>query len=155
MTMCDAATDTCRFCEKDVEDCTCTLVCECGSELGEDDILEGEEECESCRRKTAAAEWLEATCEEVERLAEKHGWEIAGQWHWAQTGSRYAELTRGVWVNEDTDDEDYIEQSMKVRVSDHGSCYCSEDISIAMNPSGDDHSIETLEHVLSKPFKAD
>ncbi|MGB0767356.1 MAG: hypothetical protein ACPGYV_06565 [Phycisphaeraceae bacterium] len=149
--MCQAAeqTETCQYCEKEIEECTCTLVCECGFELMQHEILDGEERCEDCRAKDAKFDWLEETCDQVESLARQHGWEIDGVWHTAQTGSRYVELYR-----EGGEDDDEL-QTIKVRVSDHGSCYCSEDISLAMTPSGDDHTIECLAAALAKSFEAD
>lgn len=151
-----AMCDTCQYCEKQIEECGCTLVCECGFQIDEDSILNGKEECESCRNKTEKAEWVEETCEQVEQLAERYGWELPGSgWQWANTGSRYAELSRGRWINEDTDDEDYEEQTLKIRVSDHATCYCIEDISLAKEGSGDDSTIEHLAALLARDFEAD
>lgn len=117
----------------------------CGGECAEcrkPTMCEGGWLCDSCRRRNEKHDWLDATCKAVESLAVAHEWE-AGRWHHAETGSRYVELTR------ECDscilgDDDCTCETIKVRVSDHGSAYCSEDYSIAMNPSGDDHSLEIL-----------
>lgn len=98
--------------------------------------------CERCEASRERFDWLDATCEAVEKLASENDWEHDG-WHVAGTGSRYTTLTRecgncilggGACTCE----------TLKVRVSDHGSCYCSEDVSIAKTPSGDDHSLAIL-----------
>jgi hypothetical protein len=111
-------------------------ICDCGSFLDEPVYQWEDAECERCLKSRENHEWLEATAAEVERVAEAHGWTV-GRWTFAQTNSRYAELTREI-------DDDECE-TIKVRVSDHGSCYCSEDYSLAKNPSGHDHTIEALE----------
>lgn len=87
--------------------------------------------CETCERDNDCFDWIDETCRKVTALATENGWEC-GDWRRAQTRSRYITMERGDSV-------------LKVRVSDHGSAYCSEDISIAKTPSGDDHTLEILE----------
>lgn len=98
--------------------------------------------------------------DEVKRLATLHGWEMSnGEYavnrledtHQSQTGSYYFELSR--WgLDREGDD---AQQTIKLRVSDHGSAYCREDISLATTPGGDDHTIDQLNEVLSGEFVAD
>lgn len=74
--------------------------------------------------------------ERVERAAVEHGWdvELAGA---AETGTRYLDLSRG-------------EQTIRVRLGDHPTAYCREDISLVTNGAGggDDHTFQALERRL-------
>ena len=103
--------------------------------------------CERCRKSNERDEWQEQTEAACEALCEEHGWvmELISR---ASTGSAYYELTRD--VDDDDDDDDAEAETIKLRISDHGSCYCSEDVSIAMNPSGDDHDLDFLARRLAK-----
>jgi hypothetical protein len=103
--------------------------------------------CESCEADNKKYIWLDATCARVEELASVHGWE-AGDWSTAETGSRYTELSRECSSCLGVVDRECECETLKVRVSDHGSAYCTEDISIALNPSGDDHTLKDLERRL-------
>lgn len=96
--------------------------------------------CERCQKTDRRNAWIADTLAEVERLAVANGWQYRLD-KIAETLSHYVTLTRLC-------NDDDIEV-VKVRVSDHGSAYCSEDYSIAMDPGGDDHSLETLERRLS------
>lgn len=94
-------------------------------------------------------DWLDLTCEAVEKLARIHGWQDASDlngfsWNHAQTASRYITLEK--MIEGEAGEENW--QQIKVRVSDHGSAYCSEDFSIAKNPSGDDHTMGQLKAAL-------
>lgn len=129
------------YCEECAENTICDV---CGCECAEytnpryhwEDVL-----CDDCQAARARRDWVEQTCEHVQELAQQHGWEsrLASI---AATGTHYYELTR--------DDGDEGVEVVKVRVSDHGSAYCSEDISLAFRPSGDDHDLETLVARLSE-----
>ena len=88
-----------------------------------------------------ASDWVRATEREVERLAELAGWSVDSRSGGFNTRSRYLTLSRPGPLDEDGDE---TLDELKVRISDHGSAYCSEDISLAMVPSGDDHTIEAL-----------
>jgi hypothetical protein len=120
-------------------------------------VFEEGEFCEECRREKDWLDWLEATLDAVERFAKQHGWDFnrhdySGGFN---TPSRYYELTRlgGEW---DADNEEYLDiETLKLRLSDHGTCYCSEDISLAMNASGDDSTLEALGRRMARPFDAD
>lgn len=96
-----------------------------------------ESRCERCEKRHTAMQWIDETAATVESLAIKNGWSVDSTNRASETMSRYISLSRENDV-------------LTVRVSDHGSCYCSEDISLAMSPGGDDHSIETLIARLTK-----
>lgn len=139
--------DVCRHCKESFDACDCTTLCNhCEAQLPDHEIEDGETHCEYCREEDAKLAWIETTETEVERLAADAGWEIDAWNGGFNTKSRYAEIWREVG--------DEIE-SFKVRVSDHGSCYCSEDISLAMEPGGDDHTLDVLAARLARPFEAD
>ena len=123
----------------------------CNRELSPEDNADWSPEnqvdcqCSRCRETDEVFDWIDSTCDRVEQLAEEHGWHV-GRWQLSgSTRSRYVELTRTCSACSDDADEACACESLKVRVSDHGSCYCSEDVSLAMHPSGDDHTIEDLE----------
>lgn len=96
----------------------------------------------AARRRVAVAEWREATEEEVERLAEQHGWRVDLS-SVASTGTRYYRL-RCVCDAECEHDD------LTLRISDHASAHCSEDISLAFDGGGDDHTIDALARRLSR-----
>lgn len=143
------------LCDPYCAECAKPGACEgphCGHQLSEDDVAEWTPEsqereggwlCESCRNRNAKCDWLDETCKTVESLAAEHEWEF-GRWHYAETGSRYVELNRECDSCILGSDGDCTCETLTVRVSDHGSAYCSEDYSIAMKPSGDDHTLEIL-----------
>ena len=120
--------------------CSTTRFCSCCDKerAAEHRLWETGDEtiCDECRAADEQSEWLTKTCEAVEALAEEHGWEC-DDWQHAQTGSRYVALSRG-------------SEMLTIRVSDHGSAYCREDYSIAMDPSGDDHSLEIVAERLAQ-----
>ena len=135
--------DRTTFCER----CDCLMENE-GWQPGE----ERERFCESCRDKNEIEEWIEETKAAVMALADQHGWDY-DRYGWSggfNTRSEYIELTRECAACREEADGDCACKAVKVRVSDHGSCYCREDFSLAMLPSGDDHTMADLERFLSK-----
>jgi len=126
----------------------------CAGETCQHEAEEAGGLCEACRltdeRDAARHAWMTEAEARVESLAKAHGWS-RDRWHVAQTGSQYVELTReGL-----DEDGDAAWQTIKVRVSDHATAHCSEDISIAMDPGYDDHTFEFLAQRLAAPFEAD
>lgn len=95
--------------------------------------------CESCAREIRVDEWRSNTENEVAKIAKKYGWKFDNMNFsgGVNTGSRYYELTKN-------------NEIIKLRISDHGSAYCSEDVSLAFEPSGDDHSIDYLIALMQK-----
>jgi hypothetical protein len=107
--------------------------------------------CSTCAREAAWLSWMESTLDEVEQLAERHGWEFDRDSYRGgfNTRSRYYTLS---WVcpvccGDDEDGECECDK-IKLRISDHGSAYCREDLSLAMG--GDDHTLESLAKRLAK-----
>jgi len=144
-------------CEQCHRPCCCAV---CDKEL-DSDLVEswkaGEPTdicCEACEASRKKHIWIDATCSRVEELASTSGWET-GDWNTAETGSRYIELHRECSSCLGVVDRECECETLKVRVSDHGSAYCYEDISIAMTPSGDDHTLKDLERRLMQDVKVD
>lgn len=124
--------ETCPVCDLPADDCQCCWSCrDCGNELGQWQVEAGDTLCESCAAEDDAVDWIEQTIEQVERLAAQHGWEITSRDKSRETKSHYLTLERD-------------DQTLVVRVSDHGSMYCREDISIAMDGGPDDHTLADL-----------
>lgn len=98
--------------------------------------------CNSCVGRA----WVYDTESAIEAVVESAGWSITERSGGFNSASRYLTIYR---ENFDGDFEEF-----KLRISDHGSAHCSEDISLAMNPGGDDHSIETLTARLAREFIA-
>ena len=136
----------CRRCNKPLDDCQCVLVCECGHDIDIDadyDVCE----CERCLARHESADWIDATAPQVAALAAENDWEFdEHSCRFARDSlSRYYDLTREC----DTCllgklDVDCTCESLNLRISDHGSAYCREDISLAMNPGGDDSTMDFL-----------
>lgn len=103
--------------------------------------------CENCQKLEQKHLWLEATCMKVKELASEHGWTI-DRWTKAETGSRYTELFRECSSCLGVICGDCECETIKIRVSDHATAHCSEDFSIAMSPSLDDHTLNDLEKFL-------
>lgn len=122
------------------EACSITNLCDTCGRLTEERPIWETGECENCERRDRRNAWIDDTLAEVERLAKEYGWQYRLD-KIAETMSHYVSLTRPCG------DDDV--EVVKVRVSDHGSAYCSEDYSLAMDPGGDDHSLEILERRLS------
>jgi len=123
-----------RFCE------------DCDEFLGTDDP--DVTRCERCQKDADFWTWLETTVEEVAALADAAGWYFDGSDYsgGVNTLSRYYTLERDL--------PDGEVETLKLRISDHGSLYCSEDISLAMHPSGDDHDLTGLKaHLDREPEK--
>lgn len=129
----------CRECGEDIDAMYASLCDACGdapADKSGDDGL-----CPACRR----LRWLDETEEWLEAAAARHGW-TCRLTSMASTGSRYYTLQR---VDEETD----VPEEVKVRISDHWSAHCSEDYSIAMRPSGDDHTRDDVERRLAKEMQ--
>jgi len=88
---------------------------------------------EDCQAKADRDNEIGSLQSEVESLCKQHGWSV-GMCDTGRPGSWYTTVRKG-------------ERTLKIRVADHSSCYCSEDISL-VTPSGsvggDDHTIEIL-----------
>ncbi len=124
-----AEPEHCERCGAALEDCECVLVCGCGNTLDDDEIDRGEVACETCRRREAVYAEMSALADRAEAAAIEAGWECEG-WDRGRRGSWYAVFSRG-------------EATLKLRVADHGSCYCTEHVSLVIpsgNASGDDHT---------------
>lgn len=100
--------------------------------------------CESCEKNAVRHLWMDETCAAIQQLAEEHEWEV-DPISIAQTGSRYFRLFRECSSCLGVVDRECECETLTVRVSDHATAHCREDISIAMNPSGDDHTMNDLE----------
>lgn len=100
--------------------------------------------CDSCQsafeKHLEISTWLEDSIEKVEKLCTQHGWSISEK-STANTGSIY--LT----VEKDSEDDF---DSVVIRISDHSTAYCSEDISISFKPGFDDHTFDDLKKRLLK-----
>jgi len=121
--------ECCEHCGQPIDSCECVLVCECGVSLSETEIADGVTACETCRSRETVYDEMVALADRAEAAAIGAGWECEG-WDRGRRGSWYAAFTCG-------------EQSLKLRVADHGSCYCTEDVSLVVpsgNASGDDHT---------------
>ena len=103
--------------------------------------------CEHCEEKSAKSskvhDFMINTKEAVESLCLEFGWE-SGDWNTAQTGSMYMEAHKECPPCILGMDKDCECLSVKIRISDHATAYCSEDFSICMNGNGDDHTLEDL-----------
>ena len=90
-------------------------------------------DCEECQAEHARWTWTDETDEAIRQAAEAHDWSIDNV-QLAQTNSRYYNLSR-------PGDED-----LKIRVSDHGDCYCTSDYSVVLpgRESGDDVPLQTV-----------
>ncbi len=130
--------------------------CDCDKTLEKNEWIEESNDdiyCDDCNRNKTVMDWIESTEKQVRKLCESNGWDMpaicSGGFN---TNSRYYELTKtcGLCASGADDLSDCDCQTIKLRISDHGSCYCSEDISLAMNSSGDDHTIEHFDSVLKR-----
>lgn len=110
--------------------------------------------CDKCREKYQRATEMDDLEQEVERLAAEHQWDVVDR-RLADTGSVYIELHRECDVCILGKDDDCTCESLSVRISDHGSAYCSEDVSLVIpsgNAGGDDHTVEILrKRLIRKP----
>ena len=126
--------------------------CEC-CDVTSDDVelcdVDGKLLCSECERKHVEEKQKDELEETVMALAAKHGWrQSRNGWHRAETGTIYIELRR------DQDDE---METLKVRIADHPTAHCSEDISLVIASGSEgfnDHNIEILERRLSREFVA-
>jgi len=128
----------CKHCEKEISACECCLWCnDCGCLLSDSEIDDGITQCEDCKKKQVRCDWVDDMEREVTRLVVKYGWALDQTGGGLNTRSQYYLLAKD-------------DQEIKLRISDHATCYCSEDISLAMEPSGDDSTLATLEDRLSR-----
>lgn len=105
--------------------------------------------CQKCLKKAKINNWMDEVEEKCRELAGQHGWDFELK-NVASTGTRYYDLFRE-FVNKDGDD-DYEE--FKLRISDHGSAHCTEDISLAMDECIDDHSFQAFENRITSKVGA-
>lgn len=112
-------------------------------------------------RQTSHLEWMDTMQRQVEEAARKHGWDWDDgdgyqRWQRSSMGSRYTTLQRKRTTDDGSDygrEFGYDEyQTVKVRISNHQTAYCSEDISLVPEPGPDDHAFAALEKILSGPF---
>jgi hypothetical protein len=115
--------------------------------------------CPTCRRRERASQEMQSLEAQVRELAEIHEWDVSIE-SVADTGSRYLRLERecGPCILGSSDECDC--ETLAVRISDHGSCYCREDLSLVIpsgKESGDDHTVEELSRRLARrpPAEAD
>lgn len=123
--------------------------------------IEGEEigehaYCSDCARVSRWSEWLESTLDAIEEAAKEGEWEFHRDRYSGgfNTRSRYYTLDRecsSCILGGDPDECDC--ETLKIRVSDHGTAHCTEDLSIAMVPGGDDHTIEQVVARLTRAIK--
>lgn len=126
---------------------------ECGCQLDESVLENWSPEhrvhvlCDHCKEQSAKSEnvyqFIIKTKQAVEDLCDEFGWDI-GHWNTAQTGSMYVEAHKECPPCILGLDKDCECDSVKIRISDHATAYCSEDFSISMNGSGDDHTLQDL-----------
>jgi hypothetical protein len=108
--------------------------------------------CEKCRQRDRAESEKDELEQQVRALAAELEWQVADA-HRADTGSVYLTLRRECDACILGTDDDCTCEEMTVRISDHGSCYCSEDVSLVIpsgNAGGDDHTIEYLRKRLTR-----
>ena len=106
--------------------------------------------CQTCAKDVAWCDWHDRTLADISDLAAEHGWDFdpfdcrGG----VNTRSHYYDLYRdcAACVGDcvATEDDNCECQTLVLRVSDHGSAYCSEDVSLARQPGGDDHDLDYL-----------
>jgi hypothetical protein len=94
--------------------------------------------CESCRKYHEWLQFVDDTEAKLQAAAIVGGWDIIKISFASNTRSRYFTLRRG-------------NEQIKIRISDHGSAYCSEDYSFAMNPGFDDNDIDAVLRVIAEP----
>jgi hypothetical protein len=146
MTLCECCDEKNQhvLCAPYCEECARPQTCSrCDCELANGDNADWSPEnqvaclCESCRIDDERAAEFAALVSRVETIISDCGWTMARAWSRAQTGSMYAAIERG-------------DDRMTIRVSDHATCYCREDISIVLDGgSGDDHDIDALASMLA------
>lgn len=142
------------LCGEYCENCQRPFSCfHCDRDLGQDQIESWQPgdsvniTCETCNKSEQKHLWMQETCDKVHDLASEHGWEIELV-SIAETGSRYFCLFRECSSCLGVVERDCECEIINLRISDHSTAHCSEDISISMNPGGDDHSLEFLEQRL-------
>lgn len=133
-----------------------SFVCDKCFETVEDDAYYDEETgwCDRCfyeeRREREWWDFFDTTLDGVEELAVRYDWDFNRNRYSGgfNTNSRYFTLEKEVLDPETDDPVWYV---VKVRISDHGTMYCTEDISLVLDPTPDDHTLEDLELLLSDP----
>ena len=108
--------------------------------------------CGTCAKDADWHAWLQATLDSFAAIAAELEWDFDRDTYSGgfNSRSRYYTLTRECDACILGTDDDCTCERLKLRISDHGSAYCSEHVSIAMNPSGDDHSVEYLRKRLTR-----
>ena len=122
-----------EYCEGETEICATER---CGCQVEAEDL----KYCESCRREQDATDALWELHERVESMIENATGFSIGDTH-------YAGGTRSIYMEADLSCAKCLEwiRTWKVRVSDHGTAYCTEDFSFASaNSNPDDHDVETF-----------
>lgn len=108
---------------------------ECGKAVADEHLTWLSATCDDCRAKIARHDWEDETTAAVESLCRELGWTVADTQYSASTYSQYLTLSH-----------DEGDRQVKVRISDHQTCYASEDYSI--DPDELDGSIEGLRKLL-------
>lgn len=101
--------------------------------------------CESCAIAFDKQKEMSDLQSQFESVVMDSGWTIQSTHH-AQTGTQYVDIWSDCALCEEGG------HSLKVRLGDHATAYCSEDISLVtgQNGGGDDHTIQSLTHHLAK-----
>lgn len=140
-------TARCDHCDREVDD----------DERGDDGRLL----CETCREELAWLVWRDKTEASVRTDAEKHGWDVDRATQ-AQTGTVYVTIDRQSPMDDEEeagDPDDWTDgETLIVRIGDHSTAYCREDISLVMpgHESGDDHTYAWfLSRLQTKPGHLD
>ena len=131
-----------ELCEQCSHDDCCTGQERDCTNLASDHLFWEESLCEACQRDADWCEWLDETLAAVAEAAAATGWSFdpASYSGGFNTRSRYYTIDRG-------------DEEIKLRISDHGDCYCNDDLSLAMQPSGDDTTLAGLRARLSRKEK--
>lgn len=121
--------------------------------------IEGEEigdhvYCTECARESRWSEWLESTLDAIEQAADEGEWEFHRDRYSGgfNSRSRYYTLDRecsSCILGGDPQECDC--ETLKIRVSDHGTAHCTEDLSLAMEAGGDDHTLQIVQDRLRRP----
>ena len=138
----------------------CCDHCDCEvdpDDRGDDDRLL----CEACRAENERIIWRNETEERVRADAEKYGWDVERSTQ-AQTGTVYVTIDRQSPADDEEeigDPDDWTDaETLVVRIGDHSTAYCREDISLVLpgRESGDDHSYDYfLSRLQTKPGHLD
>lgn len=125
------------------EEC-CTVTECCGKPLSDngctgqtsEHLIWDKELCDECQAEQAWEAWREETTERAREICERNGWAFGDSSGGFNTRSVYYTIERDGYAD------------VKLRISDHGTCYCTEDYSLAYRPSGDDGTLAGFERFL-------